>query len=129
MPEIAEAAWEGGRRERWSVAGEAVTVCRFDDEAGSGHGREALIEGGGAEAAGCPQFGERPGLLAVGEGCGDPLIDGTWFDTALGLAIGLDRLEGKGVARWISSSVTPGTAAAARCSTVRTMRSLLSRRR
>ena len=97
MPEIAEVACEGGRRERWSVAGEAVTVCRFDDQAGSGHGREALIEGGRAEAAGRPQFGERPGLLALGEGCGDPLIDGSWFDTALGLAIGLDRLEGKGV--------------------------------
>ncbi len=97
MPEIAEVAWEGGRRERWSVAGEAVTVCRFDDEAGSGHGREALIEGGGAEAAGCPQFGERPGLRAVGEGCGDALIDGSWFDTALGLAVGLSRFEGKSV--------------------------------
>ena len=97
MPEIAEVAWEGGRRERWSVTGEAVTVGRFDDEAGGGHGREALVEGGGADAAGCPQFGERPGLLAVGEGCGDALIDGSWFDTALGLAIGLDRLEGKGV--------------------------------
>jgi hypothetical protein len=36
-------------------------------------------------------------LLAVGEGCGDALIEGSWFDTALGLAIGLDRLEGKGV--------------------------------
>jgi hypothetical protein len=34
-------------------------------------------------------------LLAVGEGCGDALIDGSWFDTVLGLAIGLNRLEGE----------------------------------
>jgi hypothetical protein len=34
-------------------------------------------------------------LLAVGEGCGDALIDGGWFDTVLGLAIGLSRFEGK----------------------------------
>ncbi len=36
-------------------------------------------------------------MLAVGEGCGDALIDGGWSDTALGLAIGLRRLEGKSV--------------------------------
>ena len=37
------------------------------------------------------------GLLAVGEGCGDALIDGSRLDTAFGLAIELDGLEGKGV--------------------------------
>jgi hypothetical protein len=36
-------------------------------------------------------------LLAVCEGCGDALIDGGWFDTVLGLAIGLSRFEGKSV--------------------------------
>ncbi len=36
-------------------------------------------------------------MLAVGEGCGDALIDRSWFDAALGLAIRLDGFEGKGV--------------------------------
>ena len=94
---IAAVLCEAGSRERASANGEAVTVGGFDDEAGSGHGGEALVEGGGADAAGCPQFGERPGLLAVREGCGDALIDGGRLDVALGLAIGLDWLEGKSV--------------------------------
>jgi hypothetical protein len=34
-------------------------------------------------------------LLAIGEGCGDALIDGSRFDRALGLAIGLNRFEGE----------------------------------
>jgi len=37
-------------------------------------------------------------LLAVGEGCGDALIDGIWFDMMLWLVIGLDRLKGECVA-------------------------------
>src|SRR3954469_16124533 len=80
---------------RWSVAGEAVTVGGFDDETGGGHGREARVEGGGTDAAGCPQFGERPWLLAVHEGGGDTVIDGVRLERSVGLAIGLNRLEGK----------------------------------
>lgn len=30
--------------------GDTVAVCGFDDEAGGGHGGEALIESGGADA-------------------------------------------------------------------------------
>ena len=89
--EVAGPCWLRGRR--CSATGEAVSVGGFDDEAGGGHGSEALIKGSGADTAGCPQFGERPGLLAVGKGCGDALIDGSWF----GSALGLDRLKGKGV--------------------------------
>ena len=86
-----------GSRERSSASGEAVTVGGFDDEAGSAHCGETLVEGGGANATGCPQLGERPGLLAVREGCGDALIEGSRLDIAFGLAIGLHRLEGQGV--------------------------------
>jgi hypothetical protein len=50
---------ENGRGEvqGWSVRGErsgngeAVSVGGFDDETGCGHGGEALIESGGADAA------------------------------------------------------------------------------
>jgi hypothetical protein len=44
------------------------------------------------------------------------------------MAVELVGLECKGLSRWASSSVTPCMAAAARCSTVRMMRSSLSRR-
>ena len=37
------------------------------------------------------------GLLAVREGCRDAPIDGSRLDIALGLTIGLDRLERQGV--------------------------------
>jgi len=66
-------------------------------EAGSGHGREALVESGGVDAAGCLQFGERPGLLVVRENCGDALIDRGRRETAIGLSIRLDWLERKSV--------------------------------
>ena len=56
-----------------------------------------MVESGGANAAACAQFGERPGLVAIGEGRGDALIDGSRFDTMLGLVIGLYRLEGKSI--------------------------------
>jgi hypothetical protein len=84
---------EHGSRERPSANGEAVSVGGFDDEAGGGHRGEALVESGGANAAGCPQFGERLRLLAVREGCGDALID----RSRLGVAFELDGLECKGV--------------------------------
>jgi hypothetical protein len=66
-----------------SATGEAVTVGGFDDAAGSDHCGEAFVESGGADATGCAQCRERAGLLAVGEGCCDALIDGSWFDTML----------------------------------------------
>src|ERR1700722_5090103 len=50
---------------RSSATGEAVAVGGFDDEAGRGHGREAFVERGGADAARGAQLGERPGLIAV----------------------------------------------------------------
>jgi hypothetical protein len=37
------------------------------------------------------------GCSPSAKGCGDALINGSWFGSALGLAIGLDRLKGKGV--------------------------------
>ena len=80
-----------------SADGEAVTVGGFDDKTGGGHGGETLVEGCGADAARCAQCGERPGLLAIGEGCGDALIDGLRLDAAPGLTICLDRLEGQSV--------------------------------
>ena len=88
---------ERGRRERLSANGEAVSVGGFDDEAGGGHRGKALVEGGGANAAECPQFGERLRLLAVREGCGDALIDRSRLGVAFGMAIEVDRLECKGV--------------------------------
>ena len=88
---------EHGSRERPTANGEAVSVRGFDDEAVGGHCGEALVEGGGANAAGCPQFGERLRLLAVREGCGDALIDRSRLGVAIGMAIEVDRLECKGV--------------------------------
>jgi hypothetical protein len=126
---IAEVACKGSRGERRSVAGEAVTASGFDDEAGGGHGREAFVESGGADAAGCPRFEERTGLLALVEGCGDALIDGSWSTRCSGSRSVWTGSRARALGRWISSSITPGMAAAARCSTVRTIRSLLSRRR
>ncbi len=88
---------ERGSRERPSANDEAVSVGGFNDEAGGSHRGEALVEGGGANAAGCPQFGERLRLLAVREGRGDALIDRSWLGVAFGMAIEVDRLECKGV--------------------------------
>ena len=116
-------------RGQCSAAGEAVSVGGFDDDAGSGHGGEALVEGGGANAAGSAQFGEWPGFACVGERCSDALIDGSLLDGGFGLGIGLDGLQGEGVIALGEFESDAGMAAAARCSTVRTMRSLLSRRR
>ncbi len=56
-----------------------------------------LIERGGADAAGRPEFGERPGLSALREGCGDALIDGSWCGGTLQLTIGLDEFEGESI--------------------------------
>ncbi len=66
----------GGLLGRLSACGERVAGGGFDDEAGFGHGCEALVEGGGADAAGCSQISERAGFFAVREGFGDALVDG-----------------------------------------------------
>jgi hypothetical protein len=82
---------------RPSATGEEVSVGGFDDEASRGHGREAFVERGGADAAGGAQFGERPGLVAVCEGRGDALVNGGRCHVALWRVIGPDRLEGEDV--------------------------------
>ncbi len=81
----------------WSVTDEAVTIGGFDDESGGGHGGEALIERCGTNTAGCAKGGERLGVGAVGQGCGNALVDGTRLKWAVGPTNGLDRLEGKGI--------------------------------
>jgi hypothetical protein len=83
---------------RSSATDEAVPVGGFDDETGRGHGREAFVERGGADAAGGAQFGEWSGLVAVCEGCGDALVNGSGCRVGLWCAIGLDRLKGQNVA-------------------------------
>src|SRR5579863_8691632 len=60
--------------EQRSASREAVSVGGFDDKAGSDHGGEAPVESGGADAAGCARFGERPRLHARGEGRGDAVV-------------------------------------------------------
>ncbi len=55
---------------RGSASGEAVSVGGFDDEAGGGHGGEAFVESGGADAAGCAQLGEWPRFIPLGESRG-----------------------------------------------------------
>src|SRR6201995_2653197 len=77
------------------AADETVTVCGFGNDAGGGHGGETLVEGGGADAADGAQIRERPGLLAVGKGCGDALIQGSRCHAALRQAVGSDRFEGE----------------------------------
>jgi len=89
---------ERGVGERYSASDEAVSVGGFDDGAGCGHGGEALVEGCGANATGCPQFGERLRLPSVRESRGDALIDGRRRGAAVRLAIRLDGLEGECVA-------------------------------
>jgi len=84
-----------GRRNCRSTIREAVTAGGFDDAADRGHGSEALVEGGSTDAAGCSQFGERPGLFAVCEDCDDSLVERGRLDIVLGLAIRLDGLEGE----------------------------------
>jgi hypothetical protein len=58
------------------LSGAAVNAQRgsirrgFDDEAGGGLGGEALMENGGADAAGCARLGEWPRFIPVGESRG-----------------------------------------------------------
>jgi len=97
--------WRGRERLRvgsaWvqhrSGTGEAVSVGGFDDDAGGGHGGEALVKRCGADAARRAQLGEWPWFLAIGERRGDALIHGRRLDATLGLGIGLAGLQGEGV--------------------------------
>ena len=73
--------------EQRSTRGETVSVGGFDDEAGGGQGGEALIESGGADAAGCAQLGERPRFIPVGESRGDTLINGSRRGTGIKLVV------------------------------------------
>ena len=81
--------------------GEAVAFRCFDDAASGGHGGQALVERGGADAAQGAQIGEWLRVTGFGEGGGDALVD---------------------------RALLGGLAAAARCSTVR-VSSSPSRRR
>src|SRR5271170_7700277 len=81
----------GGYR-RVSATGDAVAVRGFDDEPSGGQGSEALIEGGGADAAAGAQFGERRGLPAVRESSGDPR-SGSWVIASTGRIGGIGRHE------------------------------------
>jgi hypothetical protein len=112
-----------------SASGEAVSVGGSDDEASGGHGGEAFVESGGADAAGCAQLGEWPRFIPLSESGCDALIHGSRLGNAISLVMRLvDGLEGKSVVA-LGQFQTPGMAAAARCSMVRTMRSSASRRR
>jgi hypothetical protein len=75
--------------EQRSTNRETVSVRGFDDEAGGGHGGEALVESGGVDAAGCAQLREWPQFIPVGENRGDTLIDGSRLGTAIRLVIRL----------------------------------------
>jgi hypothetical protein len=50
------------------------TLVGLAEAAGGGKGGEALVEGGGADAAACAQFGEWPRAVDVGERSRDALV-------------------------------------------------------
>ncbi len=77
-----------------SVAGELVAFVGLGNAAGGGEGGEALVQGGGADAAAPAQFGERHGGGDVGKCCGDALVDrGRGWGGRLGR---VDDLQGEG---------------------------------
>ncbi len=78
-------------------AGETIAFGGFEDSAVGRHGGEALIEGGGANAASGPEIAEWLGLAGLGEGRGDAVIEGVWLDGGLGGALAFDDLEGESV--------------------------------
>src|ERR1700677_3119389 len=88
-----------GKREAGSAgsAGETIAFGGFDDAAGGRHGGDALVEGGGANAATGPQIREGLGLAGLGEGGGDAVVEGVWLDCGLGGALAFDDLEGERV--------------------------------
>ena len=69
----------------------------FDDASGGRHGGDAVVEGGGANAATGSQIGEGLWLAGLGEGGGDAVVEGVWLDCGLGGALAFDDLEGKRV--------------------------------
>ena len=60
-----------------SATGEAITLVGLAEAAGGGEGGEALVEGGGADAAARAQLGERQRAVDIGECGSDALVDGT----------------------------------------------------
>src|SRR5271157_4578153 len=60
-----------------SATGEAITLVGLAEAAGGGKGGEALVEGGGADAAARAQLGEWRRAVDVGECGSDALVDGT----------------------------------------------------
>src|SRR5271165_1933388 len=60
-----------------SATGEAITLVGLAEAAGGGKGGEALVEGGGADAAARAQLGEWQRAVDVGECGSDALVDGT----------------------------------------------------
>jgi hypothetical protein len=85
---------------KWKGAGSAggpIAFGGFDDAARGGHGGEALVERGGANAADGPQIGEGLGLAGGGEGGGDAVVEGVWLDGDLCGALAFDDLEGERV--------------------------------
>src|SRR5208337_1124464 len=77
-------------------AGQSVAVGGFDDASRSGHGGEALVEGGGAYAAGGAQIGEGPRLSCIGKDSSDSIVDGDGHGLGL-LPCPFDDYEGEGV--------------------------------
>jgi hypothetical protein len=88
--------WEAGSG-RAGSAGETITFGGFDDAAGGRHGGDAVVEGGGANAATGSQIGEGLGLAGLGEGGGDAVVEGVRLDCGLGGALAFDDLEGERV--------------------------------
>src|SRR5208337_364586 len=60
-----------------SATGEAITLVGLAEAAGGGEGGEALVEGGGADAAPRAQLGEWHWAVDVGECSSDALVEGS----------------------------------------------------
>jgi hypothetical protein len=60
-----------------SVTGKAIAFVRLAEAAGGDQGCEALVEGGGADAAARAQLGKGQRAVAIGERGGDTFVDGT----------------------------------------------------
>ena len=59
-----------------SATGEVIALVRPAEAAGGGQGCEALVEGGGADAASRAQLGKRQRAVDIGECGSDALVDG-----------------------------------------------------
>jgi len=60
-----------------SATGDAIALFGLAEAAGGSEGGEALVEGGGADAAARAQLGKRQRVVDIGERGGDALVDGT----------------------------------------------------